>query len=154
VAPSAEIIALRTARRRPWLSHRAADSADSSTSFDILLEARFLELRTVNPGFDPERSLAVTMQVNLTGVTRPIPHIVQRREEWIARLSRIPGVVSVGSITSLPLRNQCGDDIEFVRSDGTGAPGGGGLRAVNCLVSAGYLKTMGNSVAAGRRAGG
>jgi putative ABC transport system permease protein len=69
-----------------------------------LMARSFLELRTVNPGFDPERSLAVTMQVNLTGVTRPIPHIVQRREEWIARLSRIPGVVSVGSITSLPLR--------------------------------------------------
>lgn len=108
-----------------------------------LMARSFLALRSADPGFDPERGLAVTLQANLSGVDRPIPHLVRRREEWIERIASIPGVVSVGTITNLPLQQRCSDYIEFVRADGTGAPDGGTLRADNCLVSSGYLRTMG-----------
>ncbi|HXG54241.1 MAG TPA: ABC transporter permease [Vicinamibacterales bacterium] len=107
-----------------------------------LMARSFLALRGADPGFEPKNALAVTMQINLTGVDRPGPHIIQRREEWIERISALPGVVSVGTITSLPLRDKCKDYIEFTRADGTGGPDGGPLRADNCLVSSDYLATM------------
>jgi predicted permease len=108
-----------------------------------LMARSFLELRNADPGFNPKRLLAVTMQVNITDDAKPIRQIVQRREEWIERIGAIPGVVSVGSTTGLPLREQCRDFIEFTRADGSRAADGALLRANYCLASSGYLKAAG-----------
>lgn len=108
-----------------------------------LMARSFLELRSADPGFDPKRVLAVTMQVNVTDDRQPQRQMVQRREEWIQRISAIPGVVSVGSTTGLPLREQCRDFVEFTRGDGSRAPDGALLRSHYCLASSGYLKAAG-----------
>ena len=108
-----------------------------------LMARSFLELRSADPGFDTKRVLAVTMQVNVTNTGQPVRQLVQRREEWIQRISAIPGVVSVGSTTGLPLREQCRDFIEFTRADCSRAPDGALLRANYCLASSGYLKSVG-----------
>jgi putative ABC transport system permease protein len=108
-----------------------------------LMARSFLQLRSADPGFDTKRVLAVTMQVNVDRSGQPVRQLVQRREEWIQRISAIPGVVSVGSTTGLPLREQCRDFIEFTRADGSRAPDGALLRANYCLASSGYLKSVG-----------
>ena len=108
-----------------------------------LMARSFLELRSADPGFDPNRVIAITMQVNVTDDAQPVRQIVQRREQWIERISAIPGVVSVGSTTGLPLREQCRDFVEFTRGDGSRAQDGALFRAHYCLASSGYLKAAG-----------
>ncbi|HVL67997.1 MAG TPA: ABC transporter permease [Vicinamibacterales bacterium] len=109
-----------------------------------LMARSFLELRTVNPGFDPDRVVAVTLQLNLASATGDIgAHIVQRRQQILERISALPGVVSAGSISRLPLDSECSDTLVFVKPEGSGSTDGAPLRTPNCIVSPGYLRTMG-----------
>jgi predicted permease len=108
-----------------------------------LMARSFLALRSADPGFRADGALAITMQMNIAGVEQPVAHIARRRQEWIGRVAAIPGIVGVGTITSLPLERKCGDYIEFLRSDGTGAQGGGAIRVDECLVSSGYFRAVG-----------
>lgn len=108
-----------------------------------LMARSFLELRQVDPGFDPDRVLAVTIQLNLATATGDIgTHIVQRRDEILSRVAALPGVVAAGSITRMPVDEECSDTLVFLRADGTGSPDGSPLRTPNCLVSPGYLQAM------------
>jgi predicted permease len=103
----------------------------------------FLELRSVDPGFDPDRVLVVTIQYNLAGATGDIgSHLVERRQQILDRIETLAGVEAAGTTTILPLEGPCRDMLVFLRADGTGAPDGTPLRAPNCLVSHGYLDAM------------
>ena len=108
-----------------------------------LMARSFLALRSVDPGFDPDQVIAVTLQLNLASATSDIgDHILQRREQLLQRIAALPGVVDAGSITRLPLEGQCTDTLIFVKPGGDPARDGGPLRAANCLVSPGYLRAM------------
>jgi predicted permease len=108
-----------------------------------LMARSLLQLRSVHPGFDPEHTLAVTIQYNLAGATGDIGrHLVQRREQILERIAALPGVVAAGSITRLPLESGCSDILIFLRADGTGSRDGTPLRAANCLISPGYIAAM------------
>ena len=108
-----------------------------------LMARSFLQLRSVDPGFDADRVLAVTIQYNLAGTTGNIgAHLVQRREQILQRIAALPGVEAAGTIQQLPLLDNCRDQLVFIKADGTAAPDGSPLRAPNCLVSPGYLRAM------------
>lgn len=108
-----------------------------------LMTRSFLALRSVSPGFDPDRVLAVTIQFNLASAQGDIgAHIVQRREQILRRIATLPGVVAAGSIRQLPLEGECNDTLVFTRADGTASSDGTALRAANCVVSPGYFSTM------------
>lgn len=109
-----------------------------------LFARSFVELRHADAGFDPERVLAATLQLNLASATGDIgPHVVQRRQQILERIAALPGVAAAGSITHLPLDNECSDTLVFLRPDGSGSADGAPLRAPNCIVSPGYLRAMG-----------
>ena len=109
-----------------------------------LMSRSFLELRSVDPGFDPDSALAVTVQYNVADV--PVSdigsHLVRRRAEIIDRLAALPGVTDVGVTNSLPLRADVWEPWEFTRTDGSGAPDEI-LRMEGSYVSSGYLDALG-----------
>ena len=108
-----------------------------------LMARSFLQLRSVNPGFDPTRVLAVTLQYNLAGASGDIgAHLIQRREQILQRIAALPGVEAAGTIQQVPLLDNCRDQLVFIKADGTAAADGSPLRAANCLVSPGYLRAM------------
>ena len=108
-----------------------------------LMSRSFLELKSVDPGFDPDSALAVTVQYNVADV--PISeigaHLVRRRSEIIDRLTALPGVTDVGATNSLPLRADFWEPWQFTRADGSGAPDEM-LRTDGSYVSSGYLNAM------------
>ena len=108
-----------------------------------LMARSFLALRGVDPGFDPDKVLAVTMQYNLPSSSGDLAaHLLQRRQEILERIAALPGVVAAGSITSLPLDAECRDTLVFTKADGTPPPGEAPFQAANCIVSPGYIKAM------------
>jgi predicted permease len=108
-----------------------------------LMARSFLQLRSTDAGFDPKQILAVTVQFNMGGLDGDVAaHLLERREQLVERIAALPGVVDAGSIRTLPLDGECGDILIFRHADGTGAADGTPLRAPNCLVSPGYLRTM------------
>jgi predicted permease len=106
-----------------------------------LMARSFLELRRVDPGFDPEHTLAVNLRLSLDEVPEEevFGHIMARRAELVERAEALPGVTAAGTIHALPLRNE-GESFEF-RHAGSDAelP----LRADRRYVSPGYLRAMG-----------
>ena len=118
-----------------------------------LMTRSLLHVRSVKPGFDPDRTRAVTLQYNMAGAKGDIGDFrLARREQILRRLASLPDVVAAGSITSLPLEHGCGDILIFRRADGTGAQDGSSLRAPNCIVSPGYLQAMRLPLVAGKTA--
>jgi putative ABC transport system permease protein len=100
-------------------------------------------LRSVDPGFDPEHLVAVTLQLNLASTKGDVgADLVQRRQRLIDRIAELPGVIAAGSIKTLPTEGVCSDQLMFVKSDGSAARDGGALRADNCIISPSYLTTM------------
>jgi predicted permease len=107
-----------------------------------LMARSFFALRSVDPGFDPDRVLTVSIMINLAGADDVIGHIVQRRRTFIDRLSVLPGVTAAGAVNSLPLQAESWEWFEFTRADGTGMPDGSKLRADRTYVDGGYLRAM------------
>jgi predicted permease len=107
-----------------------------------LMARNFVRLQQVDTGFDPEQVLAVSLQFNLAGVQgNTAQHLIERRHEMVERIRQLPGVVDAGSVTTLPLEGQCRDVLVFSKRPGA-ALDGAALRADNCLISPGYLRTM------------
>jgi predicted permease len=107
-----------------------------------LMARSFLELRSVDPGFDREGTLAVSLRLNLADVPADemFSHILERRDELVERLGALPGVAAAGAINTLPLRGE-GEPFEFTRPDEP--VGGVTLRADARYVSPGYIRAMG-----------
>ncbi|HUG97658.1 MAG TPA: ABC transporter permease [Gammaproteobacteria bacterium] len=115
-----------------------------------LMIRSFLALNAVDPGFDPDRVLTVSMSVNvpadINGTPNETPFILRRKAELVARAEALPGVVSAATIHRLPLQ-ALGEPWEFTRAD---APDGQArLRADARFVSSGYFTTMGIPLRAG-----
>jgi predicted permease len=107
-----------------------------------LMARSFLELRGVDPGFDPARTVAVSLRLNLSDVAPEdvATHIVQRRLELVERAEALPGVRAAGTINAFPLQAE-GEPFEFRRPGD--APGAPPARADSRYVSPGYLRAMG-----------
>jgi putative ABC transport system permease protein len=103
----------------------------------------FLALRSVEPGFDPEQVLAITMRFNLPAGMNPFDQMAQRRREILERLAALPGVVDVAAVNTLPLQAGVWEPWEFTRPGASDTADGGTLRADGSYVSAAYLRTMG-----------
>jgi predicted permease len=108
----------------------------------VLMTRSFTALRHVDPGFDPNRVLAISMMINVSGATDVVGHIVAQRRAFIDRLAALPGVVDVGAVNSLPLQGGVWEWFEFTRADGTAMPDGSMLRADRSYVDGGYLRAM------------
>ncbi len=116
-----------------------------------LMARSFLALMRVDPGFDPEGVLTVSMQLNVAGVAgEEIPgHLIQRREDILARVRALPGVVEVGMANVFPIQDEPNPLWEFARTDGRGRGDGGPLRTDLRYVSPGYFDALGIPLVAG-----
>jgi predicted permease len=108
----------------------------------VLMTRSFVALRGVDPGFDPDRVLSVSMLINVTGARDVGAHITAQRRLFIDRIAALPGVVDVGAVNSLPLEGGVWEWFDFRRADGTGMPDGSPLRADRSYVDGGYLRAM------------
>lgn len=108
----------------------------------VLMTRSFVALRGVDPGFDPDRVLTVSMLINVTGAADIGAHITAQRRLFIDRIAALPGVVEVGAVNSLPLQGGVWEWFDFTRADGTGMPDGSPLRADRSYVDGGYLRAM------------
>jgi putative ABC transport system permease protein len=111
-----------------------------------LLLRSFAELARVDPGFDPERAVAVT--VSLSPARYPEPERVRGfYRDVLERVGALPGVVSAAATDGLPLEGTVwtGDFAIEGRP-----PGDFGVEFNHRTVSAGYFATLGVPVLAGR----
>jgi predicted permease len=109
-----------------------------------LMARSFLELRNVDPGFEPDRVLTVALQLNLTGVPEEEmgTFLVQRRELILERVRALPGVEHAGMVNVFPLR-QGAFTMEYTRAGAGAEPGETGVQADTRYVDPGYVQAMG-----------
>lgn len=113
-----------------------------------LLLRSFVELRTVDPGFEPERLL--TAEIGLPPVRYESP---ERRQtffrELVDRVEAIPGVGSVGLVSRLPIRDFGGNTAAWDPSDPP-ADAAEARLAYTRTVTPGYFETMRIPLRSGR----
>jgi predicted permease len=106
-----------------------------------LMLKSFQQLRSIDPGFNPDGVLAASMQI-------PIPpdrselraRIIERTDRIVERLRAIPGVMAVGSVNVLPLR---GDGGLLALTPGSGQTAGAAqFMARPRTVSGHYFRVM------------
>ena len=109
-----------------------------------LMSRSFVALRGVDAGFDAERVLTVSLQVNVSslpaGTSLPA-HLLERRREITERIAALPGVEHAAITSRLPLRDGA-SRFAFRRSDGSDAAGGERLVADARNVSADYFRAL------------
>ena len=110
-----------------------------------LMARSFMALRSVDPGFSPDRVLTVAMQLNLAGVPGEeiAGFLVQRREDILSRVRELPGVEDAGMINVFPLRQDGAFSLEYTRAGADAEPGQAGVHADTRYVDPGYHRTMG-----------
>jgi predicted permease len=112
----------------------------------LLLES-LLVLRNTAPGFETENLLAA-------GFTLPKDRFSNETERWrfhaelLARVEKLPGVRSAALVANLPLGG--GSDSQGFHIVGQPDPADGYFKSNFNIVSAGYFRTMGIPVRAGR----
>jgi predicted permease len=114
-----------------------------------LMIRTFQALRHVNPGFtNPEQLLTMSLSIPSAQVKEP-EAVVRMHQAIMEKIATIPGVSSVGLSSIIPMTNSGWHDPIFA-SDKTYGPGQlPAIRAFKFL-SPGLLKTMGNTLVAGR----
>lgn len=111
-----------------------------------LLVRSITTLRQVDPGFDANGILAVTLNIPGARYRGPGP-VIEFYDEVLARIRAYPGVVSVAAASTLPLRER-GATTDF--SIAGRPPDEYGTEAVRRLVTPGYFETMGVPILSGR----
>jgi putative ABC transport system permease protein len=114
-----------------------------------LMARSFERMRTIPLGYDPRNVIAVDLDLPSSRYQAPESReqIIKRVEE---RISRLPGVLGVGTTRALPLESG-GPDVEFT-IDGQPAIQAGqpAPNAYYTAVTPGYFRAMGMSLARGR----
>jgi putative ABC transport system permease protein len=111
-----------------------------------LLVRSITELRQVEPGFDPDGVVAITL--SLPGARYPGPPTVAAfYDELLTRVRAIPGVESAVASSTLPLRERGSTSDFFIAGR---APDEYGTEVVRRSMTPGYLETMGVPLLAGR----
>jgi putative ABC transport system permease protein len=112
-----------------------------------LLVRSIVELRQVDPGFDSEGVVAITL--NVPGARYRAPaQVIPFYEEVLARVRALPGVASVAASSTLPLRDGGPTSNFFVAG---GPPGEFTSEVVLRSVTPDYFETMRVPLLAGRR---
>ncbi|HME00955.1 MAG TPA: ABC transporter permease [Terriglobia bacterium] len=106
-----------------------------------LLLVSFVQLRSVNPGFDPRHLWA--LQLSLAGEKyKTTAAVWSFDQKLLARLRSLPGVTSVASTSNLP--------VERGLNDSANVPGCGQINIQGRGVSPEYFQTMGIPLLQGR----
>ncbi len=112
-----------------------------------LLIKSFLNLQRVDPGFNPTNVL--TAVVSLPLANYPNPQVRAFHTQLLERLPALPGVQSVGAISSLPLAGFNNDNNFVIEGRPKPPPNQQPVAWVNS-VSVDYFRTMGTPLRAGR----
>ena len=102
-----------------------------------LLVRSFLKVMAVNPGFDSSGALVMTLSLPTTISVEEDERIRQFYVGLLERVGQIPGVTSVGGISSLPLQGS-GRNGQFLIDNDPNQPG----YAVFQVASSGYFSAM------------
>jgi putative ABC transport system permease protein len=116
-----------------------------------LLLRTFLRLQAVKPGFNPEKVLVAEL-VLMGDRYRDRLARVQLFDQMLERIERLPGVVSAGASTNLPM-SRTNMTTSFSLPDGPPVdpgPRGFGPQTGFRAVSAGYFRTLGIPLLRGR----
>jgi predicted permease len=114
-----------------------------------LMIRTFQALRHVNPGFThPEQLLTMSLSIPSAQVKEP-EAVVRMHQAIMEKIATIPGVSSVGLTSIIPMTNSGWHDPIFAEDKVYGPGQLPAIRAFKFL-SPGLLKTMGNTLAAGR----
>ena len=121
-----------------------------------LMAKSFLTLRGVDPGFDADHVLTVTMQMNVVGRAGPPEDrgafLRERRREITERVRELPGVTQTAMTNRLPLRDAPSIS-QFRKVDANGAADDEPLRVDTRTVSPEYFRAMGIPLLAGTTLG-
>jgi putative ABC transport system permease protein len=114
----------------------------------VMLVESFRQLRTVDPGFNPEH--VVTGKVTLAAGRYPdAASRVSFVDRVVDRLRQMPGVIAAGTIDAVPIAdNRQGS--EFTRLDGPAADPTRAPTANVAWITEGYFEALGVAVIAGR----
>ncbi|HEX7294720.1 MAG TPA: FtsX-like permease family protein, partial [Pyrinomonadaceae bacterium] len=114
-----------------------------------LLIKSFIRLREVNPGFNPSNMLSMRVSLPAGKYKQGEPR-VQVFQQFVERISGVPGVSSVGAVSQLPLR---GDTFNLGRGylrEGDPATSEASRNANFLTVTPTYFETMQIPIKAGR----
>ncbi|MGH7475306.1 MAG: ABC transporter permease [Longimicrobiales bacterium] len=111
-----------------------------------LLVRSITELRQVDPGFDPDGVVAITLSLPGARYRGP-PAVMAFYDEVLARVRALPGVESVAASSTLPLRDRGFTSDFFIAGR---APDEYGTEVVRRSMTPGYLEIMGVPLLAGR----
>jgi predicted permease len=114
-----------------------------------LLVKSFILLREVDPGFDARNVLAVRIELSSSKYAEPVPRTAYF-DEALRRVASVPSVESVGTINALPLAPGQGGDTYFTIPGRPLENSNDRPVAEFRRISAGYFRTMGIPVLAGR----
>jgi putative ABC transport system permease protein len=114
----------------------------------MLMLRSFARLTGVDPGFRPERVLAVEVALPATRFAQPQQQ-VQAIDNLIARVSAIPGVQSAGTTTQLPLTRCCNNYPVAIEGKPAPPPGQDQMAMLG-VASSDYFKAMGIPLRKGR----
>ena len=111
-----------------------------------LLVRSTLALRQVDPGFEPDRVLAVSL--NLPGARYPAPpRVIAFVDELLTRIAALPGVEDAGLSSTLPLRHRGFTSDFFIAGRASDAFG---TEVVRRSATPGYFEAMGVPLLSGR----
>jgi predicted permease len=110
-----------------------------------LLLRSFQRLLETNPGFQPERAFAMTIPLPLRAYSRA-DQIRNFYQELLRRTATLPGVISVGASTDLPLEGNAGDAVVKVEGRELSGP----LEAAHSWILGDYFAAMGITLKRGR----
>ena len=111
-----------------------------------LLVRSTVELRQVDPGFDPRGVAAVSLNLPGARYGGP-PQVMAFVDELLARVRALPGVESAAVSSTLPLRDRGSTSDFFIAGR---APDAYGTEVVRRSMTPGYLETVGVPLLAGR----
>jgi len=114
-----------------------------------LLIRSFQRLRTIDPGFSPEKVL--TCQISLPSSKYKDPQIASFFQQLLERVRALPGVKAAGATMTLPLRNPSGGFWSGLNIEGRPTAARESIPIVSFVqITPGYFRAMGIPIFKGR----
>jgi hypothetical protein len=108
----------------------------------------FRKAQTMDPGFDNDKGLIVSMSPSLVGYEEEQSRNFYK--QVIERVSHVPGVEAASFVRTLPLGDSSNSNGPILKEGETLERGSAGRTIMNTVVSPGYFKTMQIPVTDGR----
>lgn len=151
LVPALKDIASQSGARRSWLRSSLV-VAQIAVSLLLLVAAGLTlralqQLRTINPGFNPENALTMSFDLSLQGYNSENGN--QLRKQLLNRIQSLPGVQSASVTDFMPLSMNYNGTSIFIEGQpverGVNAP-----NAMNADVGLKYFESIGTPLLAGR----